>query len=345
MGYKGRRILNNNILNNITVITVTYGKRWHLLKQVLSTVLDQGIKSVVVVDNGSQESIANNVLIEFGPKIHVVTLSNNFGSAYGFKIGILKACDIGAEYLWILDDDNLPQPGAVCTLIEAYRNKLKIYALNELAVFAFRADHQAEIAAGVPLNRCYPRPGNFLGFHIFDVPYKIWKRSTWGKPKRSAILPESIEVPHAPYSGFFCNNSVINKIGLPDTEMVLYADDTEFTSRLTKAGGYIFLIPSSRIEDLEKSWITSEGYNNTFLAWLFGSGDFRAFYVARNLSYLESRNNNNKMLHNINKYLYLFVLAILSILFRRYSRYLLIIDAIKCGESEIMGIDNRFKLY
>ena len=42
---------------DVTVATVTYGKRWHLLRQVLAQVQAQGALRAVVVDNASAEDI------------------------------------------------------------------------------------------------------------------------------------------------------------------------------------------------------------------------------------------------------------------------------------------------
>jgi glycosyltransferase involved in cell wall biosynthesis len=42
----------------ISVVTVTYGKRWHFLSQTLSSIKDNSlVVDIIVVDNGSKEDI------------------------------------------------------------------------------------------------------------------------------------------------------------------------------------------------------------------------------------------------------------------------------------------------
>lgn len=328
----------------VVIVTVTYARRLHLLRQALESAFREGAASAVVVDNGSEDPIAQQVAIEFGEKIKVVTLPTNSGSANGFKVGMETALADGAKYIWLLDDDNLPCTGALESLISAYQAQSNI-SVDDFALLSFRPDHQADIASGVPFIRCYPRSGSFFGFHLFDIPYKLWRRTSWGRPDKQAILlPEFISVPHAPYSGFFCHRSVIERIGLPKADFVLYADDTEFTSRLTNKGGHIFLIPSSRIDDLETSWNVKSRFSSSFLGWLCGCGDLRAFYGARNQAFLEINHAKSHMTRNINRAVYISFLTILALIHKRKSRLLLLLDAINIGESGKLGIDERFPL-
>ena len=40
--------------NKVYVVTVTYGNRFHLLKQVMDAALNEGVHKVIVVDNNSE---------------------------------------------------------------------------------------------------------------------------------------------------------------------------------------------------------------------------------------------------------------------------------------------------
>jgi GT2 family glycosyltransferase len=330
--------------NKVILVTVTYGRRWHLLRQVLTSALDQGVGGAVVVDNASHDAILLDSKKEFGDIVRVIELPANSGSANGYKVGIVEALKTSAEYLWLMDDDNRPQPGALKALLGAYSKLQATLPADRLALLSFRPEHQPDIAAGVPLHRCYPRPGSFFGFHLFDVPYKLWRRTLLGKPKQR-LLPECIPVPAAPYSGFFCHRSVIERIGLPMTELVLYADDTEYTSRLTRCSdGQIFLVPASRIDDLETSWNTKSQFSSSCLGWLCGNSDFRAFYGARNQSHIETMCNKHKIIRGLNRNTYLGVMAVTAVLKKRTARFRLLLNAIRHGETAQLGVDERFPL-
>jgi GT2 family glycosyltransferase len=329
---------------NVTVVTVSYGRRRHLLRQVLAALPAQGVAKAVVVDNGSLDDL-RSLESEFGPWVEVVRVERNTGSAGGFRAGLEHALAAGCEYLWLLDDDNLPQPGALQELLEARRDLQQNADPDQFALLSFRPEHQADLAAGVPLRRCYPRPGCFFGFHLLDLPYKIWRRTRFGSPRRSAAMPKVIPVPFAPYSGFFCHRSLVERIGLPNPELVLYADDTEFTSRLTALfRGKIYLVPNSRIDDLESSWNTKARFGSSFSGWICGDSDIRAYYASRNQAYHEMNRDHCPATRALNRCAYLFGLAILALLKRRMPRFRLLLEAIRSGEAARLGMAERFPL-
>ncbi|HQU15403.1 MAG TPA: glycosyltransferase, partial [Gammaproteobacteria bacterium] len=105
---------------NVCVATVTYGRRWALLQQVLRRVLAQGVGNVVVIDNGSEEKIAELADGSFGARVRVVTLRKNWGSAGGFYRALECALQTRAEFIWLLDDDSLPAQNALASLLTAY---------------------------------------------------------------------------------------------------------------------------------------------------------------------------------------------------------------------------------
>jgi len=93
-------------------VTVTYGNRFHLLKQVIDSALAEGVAKVIVVDNNSVPQSREQLKAyehELGSdKIKVLYLDDNYGSAGGYKRGLEEAYeDPSCEFIWLLDDDNL----------------------------------------------------------------------------------------------------------------------------------------------------------------------------------------------------------------------------------------------
>ncbi len=333
------------MISNVTAVTVTYGRRWHLLSRLLETLEScDCIADIVVVDNGSHEPIEGMVRKAGFLKVGVIKQGRNTGSALGFRVGLEAAATRGAEYIWLLDDDNLPQREALEALISAHVKLSATQSEEEFALLSFRPDHQADIAAGVPLARCYPRPGSFFGFHLADVPYKIWRRMPSGRPRRTAALPETVSVPHAPYSGFFFHRRVMERIGLPNADFVLYADDTEFTARLTRSGGTIYLVPASRLDDLEQSWNIKARFGSSFEGWLKGDSDLRAFYGSRNQAYLQTHQSQQSGLYLVNRLVYVSLLALNAVRWRRLKRFRLLVTAIRRGEAGQLGVHSEHPL-
>ena len=116
---------------SVFVVTVTYGNRFHLLKQVIDAALSEGVSKVIVVDNNSDPE-SREKLREYeqklgNEKIKVLYLDDNYGSAGGFKRGLGKAYnDPNCEFIWLLDEDNTPNIGVGLKLVSINQNFLGV---------------------------------------------------------------------------------------------------------------------------------------------------------------------------------------------------------------------------
>jgi GT2 family glycosyltransferase len=331
-----------------TVVTVTYGKRWALLRQALASARAEGFTRAVVVDNGAEEDIASMARDEFGLDfVDVVQLGRNTGSAGGFKAGIERACVLGTDLLLLLDDDNILEAGCASALSAAWEQHASTSASDSLAVLAYRADRLREAATLVPANGTENKPSAFLGFSWADAPFKVFRRTPWGRKWLMSLpVQQEVKVAFAPYSGMFFHRDVISVHGLPDERFVLYADDTEFSYRITRAGGKIVLVTEAKITDLEPSWSTKGRFGNQFDALLRGEDDFRAFYSARNNAYYErwSRGQGQSWVRRLNRLIFLAVLSMRARSLRARERYALLRRAISEGEAGRLGVSDSFPL-
>jgi GT2 family glycosyltransferase len=55
------------------------------------------------------------------------------------------------------------------------------------------------------------------------------------------------QVHSLPFVGFFINRALVNRIGLPSSELFIYWDDLEYALRAKQDGSRVFLVKSSRI--------------------------------------------------------------------------------------------------
>jgi GT2 family glycosyltransferase len=128
--------------SKVCVVTVTYGNRFYLLKQVIDAALSEGIYKIIVVDNNS-ELESKNKLMEYekllNGKIKVLYLDDNYGSAGGFKKGLEEAYnDSECEFIWLLDDDNYPVNGSLKNLLDFW-DSLRIENKEEkIALLSYR---------------------------------------------------------------------------------------------------------------------------------------------------------------------------------------------------------------
>lgn len=329
----------------VTVVTVTYGERRALLRQVLDALPGQGVSRAVVVDNGARWSVKDELAAAYGDFVDVVEMGRNTGSAAGFGAGIRRALETGAEFIWLLDDDNRPAPDCLSALSAAYQDLRGQHPADLLAVLAFRPEHQADLAAGVPLRYINPRRNSFRGFHVLDIPYKFWRRTPWGRPYASGGLPARVDRSVAPYSGLFFHRAVAERFGLPRVDFVLYADDTEFTYRLTRAGGRIALITAAAIADLESSWIVRQDQGSSFSVLLSQGSDLRVYYGTRNGVYFDAHcRANDRLVFALNRWVYLAALTALAQFGGQGARLDLIRQAVRDGLAGRLGMHARFPL-
>lgn len=330
---------------SVTVVTVTYGGRRDLLMRMITGAGAQGVERIVVVDNGATWPVRSELSAEHGDFVDVVELGCNTGSAGGFSAGIRRAVELGTEYIWLLDDDNVPEPGCLDALMSAYERLRRKVSVDRLAVLAFRPEHQPDIAAGVPVRRAYPRRNSFRGFHVLDIPYKIWRRTPWGRPRLKGPLPELIDVPLAPYSGLLFHRDVVQAIGLPREDFVLYADDHEYSARITSRGGRIVLATRAALVDLESSWNVRRRVSSSFGVLLHQGSDFRVYYGMRNGTYLDAHClQHDRLMFALNRWVYLAMLGVMALISRRVDRYHLVLEAVRNGLSGRLGVHPRFSL-
>lgn len=329
---------------NITLVTVTYGDRIRYCAELLRRAFDdEGVEHVVIVSNNSTSAL-EDLEARWGDRVTIVRLAANTGSANGYAVGITAALSRKAQYLWLMDDDNAPRPGALgalCRHLDLLTSKI---GKSRAAVLGFRPDHQADIALGVPVALSVPPRSSYFGFHVARIPYKIWRRTPWGRPQPGP-MPKVVDVPFAPYGGFFAHRSVYEDLGLPKPQLVLYADDIEYTWRLTARGGRITLVTDALLEDLEGSWNVKTNWKNHFECMLLSGSDFRAYYSSRNQAWFDKNYwSTSTAMFRLNRLVFLFLLRFYGKRRHAAARLTLLERAIADGEAHRLGLNVDYSL-
>ena len=307
----------------VCVVTVTYGDRFKYLKEVIKSCFEEGIDKIIIVDNASAESSRKqlrDLQKKYKDKIKVIYLDENLGSAGGYKKGLEEAYKCKeCEFIWLLDDDNVPQKGALKQLIEFWK-KLKYKEKEEkIALLSFRPDREI-YKMSVLENKTQlllGRQNSFLGFHFIDLPGKFWRNIKKRLKKTVSARNTNIKagiVPVATYGGLFFHKNLLKIIGFPREEFFLYVDDHEWTYRITKFGGKIFVVFDSIVEDIETSWYLKEKKNSSFSPFLSTEAQMRIYYSVRNRVIFERENLVTvPLIYYLNIFLYKFLLEISKI--------------------------------
>ncbi len=175
---------------------------------------------VLVVDNASGDGTPDMVRAEH-PSVELLSLEVNEGGAGGFHEGMKRAHAGGAEWLWLMDDDTVPEPAA----------------LSELLAAAGRLDS----APGFLASRAVWRDGRV---HPMNA---LWPDRT-----RAALAVEGAErqvmpVRSATFVSLLVHRGAVDRLGLPRKEFFVWSDDIEYTSRIVLAGEAGYLVPASRV--------------------------------------------------------------------------------------------------
>ncbi|MFC1543370.1 glycosyltransferase [Candidatus Neomarinimicrobiota bacterium] len=329
----------------VFAVIPTYGERLHLVSRVIEAALENGVKKVILVDNGTgskSKACIGALAGALSGKVTVVSLPENLGSAGGYKAGLERALDCAdCEYIWLLDDDNAPANGALDALLVNNRSLNEGYAPDNLALLSLREDrgYLEKLAGGVSIRRVFPNPSAFMGINLVNLPFQIvnlLRPKRPGTPSGGRNTP--IKIPYGPYGGLFFHKSVVAKVGYPDERFFVYHDDTEYTHRLTQSGTALYLIPSSVIEELDHSWYLEAPGASIFARLLSADSDFRVYYSTRNRVYFDKHlNKSSSMLYIINKFFFLTLLKCFSIKQKKQDRFALLIRAIRDGENRLLG--------
>lgn len=171
-------------------------------------------------------------LLEIGcdDVIVVDNSKHNSGTARGFTLGMQHVKD---GFIWLLDEDNIPNEDSRSVLRE-------IWSFYGSPLYAF-ACNRTGYEHIVNINSVIGSPNACLGLNVFK--YKETRRNL------ARIAYGYRSVPVAMYGGLFFHSSLLECIGYPDPDYFMYCDDFEWTYRITKRGGKIFLVDKARISE------------------------------------------------------------------------------------------------
>ena len=192
-------------IKKVAAVVLTYNRK-ELLKEGIEALIDQKYEGldIYVVDNhstdGTKEYISD--LLK-NKKVFYVDTGENLGCTPGFCIGIRKACEGDYDYIWLMDDDCIVQKDALKELLQFAKEKKDNFGL--LASKVLWKDNSL----------CK-----------MNIP-----RKTWCMPLRN--LEEDSEIVITSFVSMFIKKSVIEDVGLPIKEFVIWTDDYEFSRRIS----------------------------------------------------------------------------------------------------------------
>jgi GT2 family glycosyltransferase len=289
-------------------VIVTYGDRFNFLEKVINSCFIAGIKNVIVVDNNSE--IKSKLKLKelekkLGNKLKVIYLDKNFGSSGGFKKGLQEVYENDdCEYILTLDDDNVIAKNSLNKLqnilnyLDVYKNNIMLGMYRPIWDWDRKTIEKGWVKA-YKLN-------NFMDFNFLTFLKRFMTKKIF-KIKKINLFPlQPAEV--SAMGGLFFPKNIIDKIGYPNEDFFVYADDHEYTYRFTKNGGKIFLCSEIMIEDIDQ---TSLNDNNESIGFFHKDfSEMKMYYTIRNHTYFSKEFITNRVFFYGN-------LGVLSLLYFR----------------------------
>lgn len=194
--------------NNVAVVVVTYN-RLELLRQCVQALRNQSAAcDILIVDNASTDGTAR--WLGSQTDLNYRNTGSNLGGAGGFNFGMRWAVEAGYNYVWVMDDDTLPQPNALEKLLEADAVLKQNYGwLSSVVLWTDGSECK--------MNR-----------------QKLKKNYYEYLPLLKYGL---VQAEQATFVSLFLRSETIRRFGLPIKEFFIWGDDIEFTRRIAVRGG------------------------------------------------------------------------------------------------------------
>jgi GT2 family glycosyltransferase len=181
-----------------------------------------GIETVCV-DNGSTDGSAEEVERRF-PDVELIRAGANLGFAGGSNLGIARALDRGADWVLLLNNDAVAEPGLAAALTRAAEARPDAGILACKVLFE---DGGAVMYAGASFNAALGYSG---------------RREGYGRPDR---FHELREVVRADGAAMAISRRALTEAGLLDESLFAYVEDVDLSLRVRAAGLAVLFVPDA----------------------------------------------------------------------------------------------------
>ncbi len=198
----------------VLAVVVTYN-RLALLRRCINYLLQQSVlPDILIIDNQSTDG-TKEYLVE--NNIDHITQPNG-GSSAGWSRGITESLNRGYDYVWLMDDDGYPDPGALSLLLD--HTDASFSCISSVIV---KENKHAEFVFGIPVlnKKGYPV--------LFSTKRKYY---TFDQMPAGTITYPFAHL----FNGALVNLTHAKLIGNVDKQFFLYGEEVDYYFRLQKVG-------------------------------------------------------------------------------------------------------------
>lgn len=231
---------------SIAAIVITFN-RLELLKKTIAGLVEQThkIDKIIVVNNGSTDGTLEWLASQ--ENLLVVT-QENVGSSGGQYTGFKTAYERGYDWIWAMDDDVVPRPNCLESLMDKITEKTVLAPLR------------------YDLNQT-PFINDTIEFNLTNPFKNLWKRLL----TKTDLQNELIKTEGITFEGPIFHRSLIENVGLPEKKFFIYGDDSEYFIRANSSGFTSYIYTKAEMDRL----LPTPDLNKEF-SW-------KNYYIIRNV--------------------------------------------------------------
>lgn len=192
---------------------------------------------VIVVDNGSTDDSVAVIGKKF-PGVEVIETGENLGFTGGNNIGIRRALEAGADFVWLLNNDTIVDRYALSALVDVCKDA-SVGVAGSKIYFAAGHEYHKDRYAKNDLGHVLWYAGGVIDWKNMYASHRGVDEIDTGQYDRAE------DTPFVTGCSMMIRSDVIGKVGLLDERFFAYLEDVDFCLRAKKIGYKLLYVPKS----------------------------------------------------------------------------------------------------
>ncbi|MBM3283673.1 glycosyltransferase family 2 protein [Candidatus Gottesmanbacteria bacterium] len=173
------------------------------------------------------------------PRIELIEISENSGFAKGNNLGIIKALELGNEFLILLNNDTLVSPGLFGELVRYAENNPSTGLISPKIYFAPGFEYHKDKYNQKDKGKVFWYAGGLIDWSNIYASHRGVDEVDKGQ------FENITETDFATGCCMLITRKLIEKIGLLDKKYYLYFEDVDYSIRSKKAGFKVVYYPKA----------------------------------------------------------------------------------------------------
>jgi GT2 family glycosyltransferase len=208
---------------------------------------------IIVVDNGSADDSVETIRRDF-PDVELIETGKNLGFGGGNNRGIKRAMEKGTDYVFLLNNDTVVDPGMLGHLVAAGENDTTIGILGP-KIYYYSDPRRIWSIGGDNLFRDFLLKFRRQGVMQLD-------RGQYDFDRGVAYLLSC---------ALLIKREVVERVGLLDEDYFLCTDDFDFCHRAIEAGYKLLYVHRAKMWHKTGASTANKGYS-AFIRYFIGRG-------------------------------------------------------------------------